>query len=574
MFLNFSVPSLYSQTRPNIIFIMADDFGWGDLGSYGQQNIQTPELDQIAAEGMKFTQFYAGAPLCSPTRGSIMTGKHTGHASIRQNKISKLREGEETLGTALKTGGYTTGFIGKWGVGWDLDANDPNIYGFDHFYGYVNQSHAHNYYPSFLYRNGQKEFLQNEVPNEGTGAEEGTGYATVRLEYAPDLFTEDALEFIDSYADDPFFLFLSYTNPHVNNEATTEKALEIPDLGIYEDKADWNHAMKAYAAMITKMDTDIGKIMDKLKALNIDENTIVFFTGDNGPHNKGGYSPEMHNSTGGLRDNKFSMYEGGIREPLIARWPNHIAAGSTTDHVSAFWDVMSTIADLGGGLNTPDDIDGISFLPVLLGEENQEEHEVLYWERHIPGSTIQQGIRFGKWKGVRSIAWSRRNDSNYWPEMELFDLDVDPYESEDLSGINEEVVIQLEEFMARESEPDPTGNLEDVPDFVTQVEEVLLVEDCYACSGQVLKSYPNPAQNTMSITIDLDHPGTVTLNILDMKGRLVTRLIEDQYLTGSLTLSLDGNKGRSVFSSGLYLCELMINDHQGKQRVIEKIIIQ
>ena len=142
---------------------MADDFGWGDLGSYGQQNIQTPELDQIAAEGMKFTQFYAGAPLCSPTRGSIMTGKHTGHASIRQNKISKLREGEETLGTALKTGGYTTGFIGKWGVGWDLDANDPNIYGFDHFYGYVNQSHAHNYYPSFLYRNGQKEFLQNEV---------------------------------------------------------------------------------------------------------------------------------------------------------------------------------------------------------------------------------------------------------------------------------------------------------------------------------------------------------------------------------------------------------------------------
>jgi arylsulfatase A-like enzyme len=320
---------------------MADDLGWADIGCYGQKDIQTPNLDQMATDGIRFTQHYAGNSLCAPSRTSLMTGKHQGHASCRENESGKIGATEPTLGTVLKQAGYTTGCIGKWGCGESLKPSDPNDHGFEYFYGYVNTYHAHNYYPSFLYRNGEKDYTTNVVPNEGTGDKEGTGDASVKNEYSHNLFTEDTLKFIEE-RQQPFFLHLCYTIPHVNNEAAVK--LEVPDLWTYEDKP-WNFAMKAYASMISRMDRDIGRIRQKLEDLGIAENTLVLFTGDNGPHNKGGYKPSMFKSTGHLRGNKFSEYEGGIREPLIGWWPGHIQPGTVTDHVSAFWDFMPTVGE-------------------------------------------------------------------------------------------------------------------------------------------------------------------------------------------------------------------------------------
>ena len=463
----------FMASKPNIIFIMADDLGYSDLGCYGQLNIKTPELDKMAAEGIRFTRHYSGSPLCGPARTSLMTGKHTGHTSVRQNKVSKLLPGEKTLGTVLKSAGYTTGSIGKWGVGWDLPSNDPGERGFDHFYGYVNQTHAHNYYTSFLYRNGKREQLSNVVPGEVLeGPEEGKGYATVRKEYTHNLFTEDALKFVEDNKKDPFFLHLCYTTPHVNNDATRGNKFELPeingkpDLGIYTDKENWDYSMKAYAALISMMDRDIGRILEKLRELKLDENTIVFFTGDNGPHREGNYNPHKLNGTGSLRGGKFNFYEGGLRVPLIARWPKHIESGTTTDHPSAFWDFMATACELSG-VDKPSDCDGISYLPSLLGKRNQKEHEYLYWERHIPGlRQSYQALRWGDWKGYRVIDHDKFDDPKYKPQLELYDLFRDEEENFNVALSHKEIVNKIEKLMADAHVDDPTGNLPAIPSFL------------------------------------------------------------------------------------------------------------
>ncbi len=560
----------YAEGKPNIIFIMSDDLGYGDLGSYGQVNIKTPELDKMASEGIRFTQHYAGSPLCAPTRVSLMTGKHCGHTSVRQNKISRLIEGEETLGTVLKKAGYKTGCIGKWATGWDLEPDNPSKFGFDYFFGYVNQSHAHNYYTSFLYRNGKKVLLNNVVPGEEqSGPKEGTGYATVRNEYTHDLFTKDALKYIEDNKDSTFFLHLCYTIPHVNNEADDSLELEVPDLGIYENEAGWSHAMKAYAALISRMDRDVGSIIEKLEELNIDENTIVFFTGDNGPHKKGGYHPDMHNSTGPLNGLKFTMYEGGIRVPLIARWPAHIKSKTVTDHQAAFWDFMATACDIAG-VEPHEDSDGISYLPTLLGKNNQIEHEYLYWERIIPNWKAVQAVRWGNWKAVREIKFKDIGDRNFWPKMELYNLGEDVGETTEIAGLHPEVVSQIEQFMMDAHEPDPTGNLPDIPDFVTGVEENFLVPSKFT----LYQNFPNPFNPSTIIQYDVNITSEVNLEIYNVSGERVIELIDDVKSAGKYTAQWDAknNRGYKV-PSGIYFYKLTIKNNKTIRSSTKKMIV-
>jgi len=344
--------------QPNIIFILADDLGYGDLGCYGQQVIQTPNIDRMAAEGMLFTDAYAGSTVCAPSRCSLMTGLHTGHAYVRGNRESKpmgqlpLPEGTVTISTLLKSRGYQTGLIGKWGLGGPGSSGAPNNQGFDYFFGYLCQRHAHNYYPEFLFRNAERVPLANEVAGDRA---DGAGVATEKVEYSHDLFVDEALQFVERHRYEPFFLYLALTIPHANNEAG-RAGMEVPSYGPYAD-ADWPEPQKGHAAMITRMDGDVGRLLDKLKDLGIDGDTLVLFTSDNGPHREGGADPAFFHSSGPLRGIKRDLYEGGVRVPLIARWPGRVPAGSGTDHVCAFWDFLPTFCDLAGAI-PPDDSDG------------------------------------------------------------------------------------------------------------------------------------------------------------------------------------------------------------------------
>lgn len=381
--------------QPNIIFIMADDLGYGDLGCYGQKRIQTPNLDQMAKEGMKFTQFYAGSTVCAPSRCVLMTGYHTGHCFIRGNGKDNLRPKDITVADVLKKAKYTNGLVGKWGLGHEGSKGVPTKQGFDYFYGYLDQHHAHNYYPSFLLRNEERVKLRNIVPGEGTW---GQGVATKKVDYSHDLMAAEATKFINDNKDKRFFLYLALTIPHANNEAR-KKGMEVPDLGIYKEK-DWPEAQKGHAAMITRMDSDIGKLFAQLKELGIDDNTVVFFTSDNGPHREGGNDPDFNDSNGPLRGTKRNLTEGGIRVPMIVRWPKHIKAGSQSDFIGCFQDVMPTLADLAGvSQHVPKDIDGISFAPALLGAKDQKAHDSLYWAFYERGGAT--ALRMGPWKVVQ-----------------------------------------------------------------------------------------------------------------------------------------------------------------------------
>ncbi len=435
--------NISQNVKSNIIYILADDLGYGDLGCYGQTTIETPNLDKLAAEGMMFTQHYSGSTVCAPSRCSLMTGFHTGHSKIRGNSDVPLNNADTTVATLLKSAGYKTGLIGKWGLGEAGSTGIPNKQGFDYFFGYLNQIRAHNYYPDYLWRNRNKVALENEIVVSDTGYSKGIGSASEnKIDYSHDIFTAEALDFVEKSAVTPFFLYLAYTIAHANNEywLVEEHGMEVPDYGIYADK-DWPEQQKGLAAMITRMDRDIGSIKKKLEELGIDKNTLIIFSSDNGPHAEGKNNPQFFNSYGELRGIKRDLYEGGIRVPMIAYWPETIQPGQTSKHISAFWDILPTACNIAG-INAPKDIDGISFLPELLGNE-QGVHEHLYWEFHEQGG--KQALRKGQWKLVILDIF---DDSK--TKLELYNLNDDPAEKNDLSQNHPEIIAEMKAIIENE----------------------------------------------------------------------------------------------------------------------------
>jgi uncharacterized sulfatase len=425
--------------RPNIIFIMADDLGYGDLGCYGQRHIQTPNLDRMASEGIRFTQCYAGATVCAPSRCVLMQGLHTGHCRVRGNAgrleplAQSLRAEDRTVADILKEAGYRTGLIGKWGLG-DANGAEPGLprrQGFDYFFGYLNQHHAHNYYPTFLWRNEEKVRLSNTVPNEDWA---GGGKSNNRVQYSDDLIAEEALEFVRRHRGERFFLYYAPTLPHANNEARRE-GMEVPDLGIYRDRA-WPEPIKGYAAMVSRLDEDVGRLLDLLRELHLETNTVVFFTSDNGPHKEGGYDPGVLDSNGPLRGIKRDLYEGGVRVPMIVRWQGRIEAGAVSNALWWFPDFLPTAAELAGA-DAPEDIDGVSVAGLLLRGRTRG-HPPLYWEFHE--GSFKQAVRRGRWKAVRQAPDQA---------VELYDLREDLGETRDLASERPRLTRRLGQRMSR-----------------------------------------------------------------------------------------------------------------------------
>ena len=466
--------------RPNIIYIMADDLGYGDLGCYGQNEILTPNIDRLAAEGKRFTQHYSGSTVCAPSRCVLMTGLHCGHAYIRANKETHL-EGQlpllpETLTVAriLKEAGYTNGVIGKWGLGGPGTSGVPQKQGFDYFFGALCQRTANDYYPSSLWRNDEivrlrgnrngkyypfylwlekdkytrlddRGVLQPLIPSFFDGmpqayqviGNESEGEGT----YSNDVFTEDALRFIRTNKHHPFFLYLAYTIPHA--------WLQVPGDRPYSKK-NWPGPMKNYAAMITRMDGYVGRIMELLRELEVDKNTLVMFSSDNGPHEELGGDPAFFASSGPLRGKKRDLYEGGIRVPLIAHWPGTIEPNSVSDHVSAFWDFLPTCAELAG-VKTPANIDGKSMVPTLLGfPHEQQKHEFLYWEFLVVAGTHKgkQAVRMGDWKAVRINLHEHPDVA-----VELYNLKDDLGETKDVSKQNPDIVEEIKRYLETARSP-------------------------------------------------------------------------------------------------------------------------
>jgi arylsulfatase A-like enzyme len=429
-------PAPQTSTRhPNILLILADDLGYGDLGCYGQKQIKTPYLDHLAGEGMRFTSFYAGSTVCAPSRCALMTGLHTGHTTIRGNASVPLGPGDRTLAEVLRSAGYRTGLVGKWGLGDQGTTGVPQKQGFDEFVGFLNQTHAHDYYPDHLFRFDRAHGYDGQVAlTENVGGKRGL--------YVQDLFTSAALNFIRiNKADEPndyrpFFLLLAYTIPHANNEEgrRSGNGMQVPTDAPYSDQS-WPQTERNKAAMITRMDADIGRILAKLKDLKIEENTVVLFTSDNGPHQEGGVDPKFFSSSGPLRGIKRDLYEGGIRVPLIVRWPGHVPAGRVTDAPWAFWDLLPTAAEIAGA-RVPEKLDGISMLPTLLGTIQTNRHEFFYWEFHERG--FQQAVRRGDWKAVRPQADE---------PLELYDLKADLGEKTNVAKEHPDVVAGIEDYL-------------------------------------------------------------------------------------------------------------------------------
>lgn len=428
------------RTRsPNIVFILADDLGYAELGCYGQKKIRTPRLDRMAAEGLRFTQLYAGNAVCAPSRCVLMTGKHAGHAHIRNNKEVKP-EGQEPIPAAsvtipklLRAKGYATAAVGKWGLGGPGSEGDPNKQGFDLFYGYNCQRHAHNHYPTYLWRNDRREGLDNDGTHSGR-------------QHSHDMFEAEVLKFIQANKDRPFFLYLPFTIPHVS--------IQVPEDSLKEYLNKWDdppyrggkgyqpheHPRAAYAAMVTRMDRSVGRILDLLKKLELDESTLVIFSSDNGPTHDGvgGSDSTFFESAGPLRGLKGSLYEGGIRVPGIARWLGSIKPGRTSDLPVMFCDVLPTLC-AAAGAEIPKDTDGISFLPTLLDRGEQVKHPFLYWE--FGGYGGQQAVRMGDWKGIRQQMLKGNT------KIELYNLAEDLGEKKDVAGQHSEVVARIEKIM-------------------------------------------------------------------------------------------------------------------------------
>ncbi len=437
--------------RPHIIWIMADDLGYGELGCYGQDQIQTPNLDRMAAEGLRLTQFYAGSTVCAPSRCVLMTGRHAGHAFVRGNArnqlaVQALRARDTTVADVLHQAGYRTALIGKWGLG-DADSSGyPLDQGFDFFFGYANQVHAHNYYPEFLWRDRSKQLLRNEVERSPRYAGFRGGWAIRRVDYSHDLFIDEALDWIDRQREQPFFLYLSLTIPHANNEATRAlgNGAEVPDVDPYADRA-WPEPAKGHAAMISRMDRDVGRLLALLRERQMAERTLVFFTSDNGPHGESGFPFSHFRPAGDLRGRKRDLYEGGIRVPAIAWWPGVIPPGGVSDHVAYFGDLMATACELAGAELPADDLDSISFVPTLTGRAPQPRHAYLYWEFYEGGT--KQAVHFGPWKAIRQPMLHG--------SVELYDLARDPGEQLDLAARRADIVEQAVARMGEAHVPSP-----------------------------------------------------------------------------------------------------------------------
>jgi arylsulfatase A len=410
--------------KPNVIFIIADDLGYADLGCYGQEKIKTPNIDRLASEGIRFTQHYSGSPVCAPSRSTLMTGQHTGRTPIRANprharNWNQKERGDFPLPADVVTwpkmfqrAGYSTGVIGKWGLGRPGTTGGPEKQGFDYFFGYADHTPAHEYYPDSMWRNSEQVRLGGK-------------------EYSHDLMTQEALQFIRRQQNKPFMLYLPYTIPHVK--------LQVPSVEPYENEP-WPEPAKKLAAMITRMDGDIGQIMSLLKEQGIDQNTLVVFTSDNGPWSIRGIPDELFDSNGPLRGFKRDVYEGGIRVPMIMRWPAKIAAGQQTDHISANWDFLPTFAEILAA-PAPSDIDGLSMLPTLLGQpDQQKKHDHLYWEFNELGG--QQAARMGDWKVVR-----RDLAKNPEAPIQLYNLKDDVGETRDIASKHPDIVKEIEQRM-------------------------------------------------------------------------------------------------------------------------------
>ena len=442
----FQLPeNLLGARLPNIIYILADDLGFGDLSCYGQKTLRTPRLDGLAGSGMRFTQHYAGSTVCAPSRCVLMTGLHTGHAQIRGNDKSLLRSQDITLAEVLKDVGYATACVGKWGIGHPPPLDDPQRHGFDYFYGYVNMFHAHNFYPEWLVENGVKVKLRNSVYRDYDRPveREGRGVASQKVDYAPELITQAGLRYIEEHRDEPFFLYFAMNIPHANNEAggdvrADKNGMEVPDLGSFAEK-EWPDQEKGFARMIEIIDSDVGRILDRLDELGLAQNTLVLFSSDNGPHQEGGHKMTYFDSNGPLRGMKRDLYEGGIRVPLIVHWPGHIRPGVESDHISGFQDILPTLAEIAG--KGVADTDGISFAPTLLGDAGQQKkHPHLYWEFHEQGG--KRAVRKGFWKAVqRNIRRSQNSPT------ELYDLSQDLGEKVDVSAQYPEMVAEMKRLM-------------------------------------------------------------------------------------------------------------------------------
>jgi len=430
------------KTSPNIIYILADDMGYGDLGCYGQQKIKTPNLDKMAAQGMKFSQHYAGTAVSAPSRAVLMTGLHTGHAEIRGNKEvnnhgqKPLSDSAITVAKCLQDVGYGTALYGKWGLGNEGTSGEPTKQGFDTYYGYLDQILAHNAFPAWLMRNGKKEYLKNEVVFlDSTEWHRGYGsYSTKQVEYAGDLFTNEALKFIEKKQQNPFFLYLAYTIPHDNGEAPEGFKQEAPTLAPYENET-WKRDAKAYAASITRLDQYVGRIMAALDSLGLSENTVLMFSSDNGNEYDYGFK-----SNGIYRGVKRDLYEGGMREPFIVRWPGTVKAGSVSHELTAFWDFLPTACEIAG-VKAPANIDGISYLPTLKAKKQKRQHKTLYWEFHEQGGKM--AVRKGDWKAVKLNVQTL----GFGAKTELYNLKNDPAETTNIAEIHPSIVKKLDQIM-------------------------------------------------------------------------------------------------------------------------------
>lgn len=451
--------------KPNIVFILADDLGYGSIGAFGQELIHTPNLDELARNGMVLTDFYAN-PVCAPTRGSLMTGMHTGEGLVRGNlELGSFENWEEfgqlplqtsttTMGTALQAAGYTTALIGKWGLGGPGSSGEPHRQGFDFFYGYLDQKQAHNYYPDHLWRNGVSEPLPGAVTSahqrlpEGADPQDPASYRHYSgAVYACDTMTAEAIRFIRNHRDRPFFLEMAYTLPHM--------ALQVPDRaleryrGKFDDKPYTgpgylpNATPRAtYAAMITLLDEYVGQLVHALKENGLFSNTLIVFTSDNGAATGGGADPDFFDASGGLRGRKGSLYEGGIRVPFIAAWPGKIPAGSRSDHPLAVWDLLPTFLEASGA-PAPENINGISFWPVLSGNPTQQQARTfLYWE--FMERRGEQAVRFGRWKAIRRDMWAHKGQG----PIALYDLRSDRSEQHDVSAQHPELVRRAAQYFA------------------------------------------------------------------------------------------------------------------------------